>query len=82
MGLISCRDFLPTGRAQKPETSHLTTAGIGGWSDAEIKRAITKGVRPDGTMLKAPMSYASYDKMTDDDLNAIVAYLRSLPPRE
>ena len=62
-------------------TSHKT-AGIGGWSDAEIKRAITKGVRPDGTMLKAPMSYASYDKMTDDDLNAIVAYLRSLPPRE
>jgi len=58
------------------------TAGIGAWSDADIRNAITKGVRPDGTKLKFPMSFASYDKMTDEDLNAIVAYLRNLPPKE
>jgi mono/diheme cytochrome c family protein len=62
-------------------TSHKT-AGIGDWSDAEIKRAITQGVRRDGTKLKPPMSYASYAKMTDADLNAIVAYLRTVPPKE
>jgi mono/diheme cytochrome c family protein len=62
-------------------TSHKT-AGIGDWSDSEIKRAIMQGVRRDGTKLKPPMSYASYAKMTDDDPNAIVAYLRTVPPKE
>jgi mono/diheme cytochrome c family protein len=62
-------------------TSHKT-AGIGAWSDAEIKRAITQGVRPDGTQLKPPMDFASYAKMTNADLEAIVAYLRTVPPLE
>jgi mono/diheme cytochrome c family protein len=62
-------------------TSHRS-AGIGSWSDAEIKRAITQGIRRDGTTLKPPMSYASYAKMTDADLDAIVTYLRTVPPRE
>jgi mono/diheme cytochrome c family protein len=62
-------------------TSH-PSAGIGGWSDAEIKRAITQAIRRDGTRLKPPMSYSSYAKMTDADLDAIVAYLRTVPPRE
>jgi hypothetical protein len=62
-------------------TSHKT-AGIGDWTDADIKRAITQGVRWDGTKLKPPMSFASYAKMTDDDLNAIVAYLRTVPPKD
>lgn len=56
--------------------------GIGAWSDAEIKRAITEGVRPDGTELSPPMPFGYYAKMTEDDLDAIVAYLRSLPPVE
>jgi hypothetical protein len=62
-------------------TSH-PTVGVGSWSDAEIKRAITQGIRRDGTKLKPPMDYASYAKMTDADLNAIVAYLRTVSPRE
>ena len=49
-------------------------------TDAEIKRAITQGVRRDGTKLKPPMSFASYAKMTDDDLRAIYVYTRTLKP--
>jgi hypothetical protein len=56
--------------------------GIGGWTDAEIKAAITQGKRKDGSPLKPPMGYALYARMTDTDLNAVVAYLRTLPPRE
>ena len=56
--------------------------GIGKWSDADIKRAITTGVRPDGTKLARIMAVAWYAKMTPDDLDAIVAYLRSLPPQK
>jgi mono/diheme cytochrome c family protein len=62
-------------------TSHKT-AGIGDWTDAEIKTAITQGKRKDGTPLKGPMGYQYYAKMTDADLDAVIAYLRTLPPRE
>jgi mono/diheme cytochrome c family protein len=62
-------------------TSHKT-AGLGAWSDAEIKNAITKGVRKDGTQLRPPMAFDLYASMTDDDLSAIVAYLRTVPPKE
>jgi hypothetical protein len=62
-------------------TSHKDK-GIGGWSDAEIKRAITQGVRKDGTRLKPPMGYEFYARMTDEDLSAVVAYLRTVPAKE
>jgi mono/diheme cytochrome c family protein len=62
-------------------TSH-PEKGIGAWTDAEIKRAITQGVRKDGTRLKPPMGYAWYARMNDTDLSAIVAYLRTVPPKE
>jgi mono/diheme cytochrome c family protein len=62
-------------------TSHRT-AGIGAWSDAEIKRAITKGISRDGRKLQPPMAFAYYDRMTEADLNAVVAYLRTVTPQE
>ena len=55
--------------------------GIGAWSDAEIKRAITQGVRKDGTKLRPPMGFQWYATMSDADLSAIVAYLRTVPAR-
>jgi len=55
--------------------------GIGAWSDDEIKRAITHGVRKDGSRLRPPMGFAWYATMTGDDLDAIVAYLRTVPAR-
>jgi mono/diheme cytochrome c family protein len=54
--------------------------GIGKWTDAEIKRAIVEGVRPDGNRLSRTMPFDAYAKMTPDDLNAIVAFLRTLMP--
>ena len=62
-------------------TSHREK-GIGAWTDAEIKTAITQGKRKDGSPLKPPMGYGLYAKMTDADLNAVVAYLRTVPPKE
>jgi mono/diheme cytochrome c family protein len=62
-------------------TSHKEK-GIGAWSDAEIKRAITQGVRQDGSRLKPPMGFDWYARMTDEDLTAMVAYLRTVPPKE
>ena len=56
--------------------------GIGNWSDADIKKAITEGVRPDGSRMAPPMPYGFYHNLSAEDLDAIVAYLRSLPPIE
>jgi mono/diheme cytochrome c family protein len=54
--------------------------GLGKWSDAEIKRAITQGISKEGGKLNPPMAYSLYAKVKDEDLDAIVAYLRTLKP--
>ena len=69
------------GSVAKNITSH-PTSGIGAWTDAEIKRAITQGISRDGRVLKPPMAFAWYANMTDADLTAIVAWLRTVPPLE
>jgi mono/diheme cytochrome c family protein len=56
--------------------------GIGGWTDDEIKRAITQGISRDGSPLKPPMGYHYYATVAADDLDAIVTYLRTLPAKE
>jgi mono/diheme cytochrome c family protein len=54
--------------------------GLGKWSDQNIKNAITKGVRPDGTKLAGPMPYDWYANITPADLDAIVAFMRTIKP--
>ena len=56
--------------------------GIGAWTDDEIKRAITQGVSRDGSMLKPPMGFHYYATVAPDDLDAVVAYLRTVPAKE
>ena len=58
------------------------TKGLGNWTDDEIKRAITTGTSRDGSKLKPPMGFGFYAKMDPADLDAIVAYLRTVPPLE
>lgn len=52
---------------------------IAGWSDDELARAIREGIRPDGSVIGPPMPMALYRGLSDDDLYAIVAFLRTLP---
>lgn len=53
--------------------------GIGRWSDVQIKRALTACVRPDGTQLSHTMPCDWYAKLKPTDLDAIVAFLRTIP---
>jgi len=48
------------------------------WSDGDIFRAIRNGVDPDGRWLII-MSYTNAGKLSDDDIRAVIAYIRSLP---
>jgi hypothetical protein len=64
-------------------TANLTSdkeTGLGNWTDDEIKRAITQGILKDGTRLPPyPMDWTAFAAMTPADLNAMVAYLRTIP---
>ena len=60
--------------------SNITPAGLGSYTDAELDGMIRKGVRPGNAPMLPPMPYPYLARMTDDDLTAIVLYLRSLPP--
>ena len=53
--------------------------GIGGWTDAQIVRAVTQGISADGRQLHPPMAFGYYARIQPADLADITAYLRSLP---
>lgn len=57
-------------------------AGIGAWSDDAIARAIREGIRPDGSYIAPVMPFELYRMISDSDIRAIVAYLRSVPPAD
>jgi mono/diheme cytochrome c family protein len=54
--------------------------GIGNWTDDQIVNAIRNGRRPDGTTIGPPMPIPFYRDMSDTDVKAIVAYLRTVKP--
>jgi mono/diheme cytochrome c family protein len=61
---------------------NLTTHedGLPGYTDDELKQMITKGLRPDGSRMLPPMGYPHYAAMSAEDLDAVILYLRQLPP--
>ena len=72
----------PWGVSVSRNITSSKTKGIGAWTDDEIKRAITQGVSKDGNKLKPPMAFHSYATLTADDLDAVVAYLHTVPAKE
>ncbi len=55
-------------------------AGIGGWTEEQFTRALREGVADDGDHLYPAFPYTAYTKVTDDDVHAIYAYLKTLAP--
>jgi mono/diheme cytochrome c family protein len=72
----------PWGKSVSRNITSSKTKGLGAWTDAEIKTAVTQGKSKDGSPLKPPMGFPHYAKMTDADLGAVVAYLRTVPAKE
>lgn len=77
------RLFIDAGPAIGELYATNLTGGKGGvaraYTDADLERAIRHGVRPDGTPLRF-MPAEEFNAMSDDDLEALLGYLRSLPP--
>jgi len=61
---------------------NITPAAIGAWSDGELWHAVTTGVTPDGRALFPIMPWPKYAKASKQDLNDVLAYVRSLEPIE
>jgi len=72
-----------TFEAGKAPASNLTPTRLKKVSDAELKSILQSGVTSDGDMLATSMAEVfenTTSKLTEQDLDALVAYLRSLPP--
>jgi hypothetical protein len=52
--------------------------GFGSYTEAQGERILEKGMGPEGETLRPPMHIYH---MKHEDAKAIIAYLRSLPPR-
>lgn len=67
-------------------TANLTPdpeTGLGKWTQATFMQAIRTGRHMGrGRQILPPMPFAMYRNFTDEDLGAIFAYLRSIPPIE
>jgi mono/diheme cytochrome c family protein len=66
-------------KAYAPNITPDPETGIGKWTEAQLAKAIREGIRPDGSVIGPPMPMMFYRGMADDDLKAIVAYLRAQP---
>ncbi len=69
---------LPEGRAP-----NLTPTGLKKWSDAELKQFLGTGSTPEGDTTSDVMYEVvrnTTSQLTPQDLDALTAYLRSLPP--
>ena len=65
-----------------PNLTPDESAGLGSFSDDEIVHFLMTGEYDDGSMVKGPMKRTidnGTSKLTEDDVRAIVAYLRSIP---
>ena len=56
------------------------STGLASWTDEEIIRAIQNGVKKDGSPIMPPMPWPDFAHLTNSDVHAIVAYLRTIPP--
>ena len=55
-------------------------AGIGSWTDEQIITAVRLGRRPNGERILPVHPFTSFNGMAEDDLAALVKFLRSVPP--
>ena len=70
----------PFGTIYGPNITADKETGIGDWSDEQFVRALHEGIDDEGKRLYPAFPYASFTKLSRDDVLAIKAYLFSLPP--
>ena len=72
----------PDGHAV-PNITPDPETGIGKWSDGDVAEVFKSGMTPDGDFVGSGMAEEvrnTTSKLSDADVHAVVAYLKSLPP--
>lgn len=62
-------------------SANITPNGLGKYTDEQLATLITKGTRPDGSVLSPPMPTYFLANLKPDDVKALILYLRQLPPK-
>jgi mono/diheme cytochrome c family protein len=68
---------IPFGTIYSPNITPDVETGIGSYSDEQLATAIRHNVKHDNTAL---IPFMSYNGMNDQDLAAVISYLRSIKP--
>lgn len=70
----------PRGEAIAGNITPDRETGLGAFSDAQIKGMIVSGIRPNYSRMDPVMPHGRFARLKPEDLDAIVAYLRTLRP--
>jgi mono/diheme cytochrome c family protein len=82
-GLIRSHTLAGGRGPEGKRTPNLTPSRLGHWSDAELKEFFLTGITPDEETASEPMNEVirnTTSRLTPQDMAAMIAYLRSLPP--
>ena len=71
---------IPFGTVYSTNLTADKETGLGGWTDQQIADATTKGISRGGDKILPLMPYGPYSGMAQDDLKALIAFLRTLRP--
>ena len=73
---------IPGGPPGSKRAANLTPSGhVGQWTAADFIRAMREGVRADGTKIDESMPWKAMGHMTDEELQGVFKYLKTLPPK-
>jgi len=77
-------EFINDGKGMRVRAPNITPgagSAVAAYGPADWERTVRHGVKPDGRPLMV-MPSEDYNRLTDDDLAALVAHVRHLPPVE
>ena len=73
---------VPTLPPGAPPAANLTPTGLGGWTEADFFRVLREGKNAAGRALdRRWMPWKTAGRMSDEEIRAVWAFLRSLPAR-
>jgi mono/diheme cytochrome c family protein len=71
---------IPLGTGYSTNITPDKETGLGAWTDRQIHDAMVKGVSRDGSKILPLMPFEAYSGMAEEDLRALIVYLRTLKP--
>jgi cytochrome c553 len=63
------------------DAQNLTPANLGTWTEADFRRALQQGKRPDGSAIDPFMPWQQFARMSDTEVKALWAFLQTVPAK-